>query len=149
MLKIHDLRYIMAATIGAIDDAGNQRTSNQGPLEMTDDQDAAKADTSWQVRAEMALAAAAAADRLITYAELADAAGISGQHRVHRLTVWLETRLEREVGSGGPMLSARVISRARGGLPAPGFFMKCAELGLYDGPPDGPQAYAFHLNCLR
>lgn len=105
-------------------------------------------DDSWQLRAEMALEAAAAADRLITYAELADAAGISGQHRIHRLTVWLEARLEREVG-GGPMLSARVISRSRGGLPAPGFFMKCAELGLYDGPPDGPQAYAFHLNCLR
>ena len=107
------------------------------------------ADDSWHVRAEMALAAAAAADRLITYAELADAAGIAGQHRIHRLTVWLESRLEAEVTAGDRMLSARVISRARGGLPAPGFFMKCAALGIYDGPPDGPQAYAFHLNCLR
>ena len=107
------------------------------------------ADDSWHVRAEMALAAAAAADRLITYAELADAAGIAGQHRIHRLTVWLESRLEAEVTAGDRMLSARVISRARGGLPAPGFFMKCAALGIYDGPPDGPQACAFHLNCLR
>ena len=109
---------------------------------MTEDQD-------WQKRAEMALAAAAAAARLITYAELADAAGISGKNRINRLTAWLEARLEAEVRDGGPMLSARVISRARGGLPSPGFFIKCAELGLYDGPPDGPQAYAFHLNCLR
>jgi len=113
---------------------------------MTADHDA---DDSWHARAEMALATAAAADRLITYAELADAAGISGQHRIHRLTVWLEARLEADIKAGGRLLSARVISRARGGLPAPGFFMKCAELGLYDGPPDGPQAYAFHLNCLR
>lgn len=106
-------------------------------------------DHDWQQRAEMALAAAAAAARLITYAELADAAGISGKNRINRLTAWLEARLEAEVRDGGPMLSARVISRARGGLPAPGFFIKCAALGLYDGPPDGPRAYAFHLNCLR
>ncbi len=116
---------------------------------MTDAHDTGTSDDDWQTRADMALAAATAADRLITYAELADAAGISGQHRIHRLTVWLEARLEAEVGTGAPLSSARVISRTRGGLPAPGFFMKCAELGLYDGPPDGPQAYAFHLNCLR
>ena len=106
-------------------------------------------DHDWQHRADMALTAAAAADRLITYAELAEAAGITGKHRINRLTGWLETRLEVEVRDGAPMLTARVISRARGGLPAPGFFIKCAALGLYDGPPDGPQAYAFHLNCLR
>ena len=148
MLKIHDLRYIMAATIGAIDGAGNRRKSLSGADHMTDAHDTGTSDDDWQTRADMALAAATAADRLITYAELADAAGISGQHRIHRLTVWLEARLEAEVGTGAPLSSARVISRTRGGLPAPGFFMKCAELGLYDGPPDGPQAYAFHLNCL-
>ena len=106
-------------------------------------------DDGWQQRARMALAAAAAGDRLVTYAELADTAGITGKHRINRLTGWLEDELSREVAAGGPMLTARVISRARGGLPAPGFFMKCAELGLYNGPPDGAEAFAFHLNCLR
>lgn len=106
-------------------------------------------DTGWQRRAEMALATAAAADRLVTYAELADTAGLSGQHRINRLTIWLETVIEADAATGAPLRAARVISRARGGLPAPGFFMKCAALGLYDGPVDGPQAYAFHLNCLR
>ena len=106
-------------------------------------------DDGWQQRARMALAAAAAGDRLVTYAELADAAGITGKHRINRLTGWLEEELSREVAAGEPLLTARVISRARGGLPAPGFFMKCAELGLYKGPPDGAEAFAFHLNCLR
>jgi len=106
-------------------------------------------DHSWQQRARMALAAAAAGDRLVTYAELADAAGITGRHRINRLTSWLEDELEREVAAGATLLTARVISRARGGLPAPGFFLKCAELGLYSGPPDGAEAFAFHLNCLR
>lgn len=111
--------------------------------------DAPAEDDGWQQRARMALAAAAAGDRLVTYAELADAAGITGNHRINRLTSWLETELEREVAAGAPLLTARVISRARGGLPAPGFFLKCAELGLYGGPPDGAEAFAFHLNCLR
>ena len=106
-------------------------------------------DDEWRQRAAMALSAAAAAERLVTYTELADAAGITGQHRIHRLTTWLETELEREVSAGAHLLSARVISRARGGLPAPGFFIKCAELGIYNGPPEGQQALAFHLNCLR
>ena len=107
------------------------------------------AEAGWQIRAEMALTAAAASNRLITYAELADAASIEGVHRIHRLTAWLEDRLEADAKAHNPLLAARVISRSRGGLPAPGFFMKCAELGLYDGPHEGPQAYAFHLNCLR
>jgi len=106
-------------------------------------------DNGWQQRAAMALSAAAAAERLVTYAELADAAGITVKDRINRLTGWLEDELEQEVKSGSRLLTARVISRARGGIPAPGFFHKCAELGLYDGPVDGPQAIAFHLNCLR
>lgn len=111
----------------------------------TSDQD----NEGWQQRAAMALAAAATAEKLVTYAELADAAGITGRHRINRLTEWLEQELAREVRSGARLLTARVISRARGGLPAPGFFHKCHELGIYDGPVDGPRALAFHLNCLR
>ncbi|MGB1418802.1 MAG: hypothetical protein ACPG67_05540, partial [Candidatus Puniceispirillaceae bacterium] len=66
-------------------------------------------DDGWQQRAAMALSAAAAAERLVTYAELVDAAGITGKHRINRLTAWLEAELEREVGAGARLLSARVI----------------------------------------
>ena len=106
-------------------------------------------DTGWQIRAEMALATTIAGDRLITYAELAEAAGLTGRHRINRLTIWLEELIDSDAAANEPLRSARVISRARDGLPAPGFFLKCAALGLYDGPTDGPQAYSFHLNCLR
>jgi hypothetical protein len=106
-------------------------------------------DSGWQIRAEMALATTAANNRLITYAELAEAAGLTGRHRINRLTVWLEELIDSDAAANVPLRAARVISRARGGLPAPGFFMKCAALGLYGGPTDGPQAYSFHLNCLR
>ena len=106
-------------------------------------------DSGWQIRAEMALATTAANHRLITYAELAEAAGLTGHHRINRLTVWLEELIDSDAAANVPLRAARVISRARGGLPAPGFFMKCAALGLYDGPTNGQQAYSFHLNCLR
>ena len=97
----------------------------------------------------MALATTVANNRLITYAELAEAAGLTGRHRINRLTVWLEELIDSDAAANVPLRAARVISRARGGLPAPGFFMKCAAIGLYDGATDGPQAYSFHLNCLR
>ena len=103
----------------------------------------------WQLRASIALDAAIAGGHLITYAELAEAAGLTGRHRINRLTIWLEKLIDSDAAANVPLRAARVISRARGGLPAPGFFMKCAALGLYDGPTDGSQAYSFHLNCLR
>ena len=105
-------------------------------------------EAAWQHRAEMALASVMAADRLVTYAELADAAAIPSPHRIHKLTLWLETMLVADHQVGAKLRTARVISRSRGGLPAPGFFIKCRELGLYDGPADGPLAKAFHLNLL-
>ena len=105
-------------------------------------------EAAWQHRAEMALASVMAADRLVTYAELADAAAIPSPHRIHKLTLWLETKLVADHQAGVKLRAARVISRSRGGLPAPGFFIKCRELGLYDGPADGPLAKAFHLNLL-
>ena len=102
----------------------------------------------WHHRAQMALASTIAANRLITYAELADAAAIPAPHRINKLTIWLEDLLEQDHGANQPLRAARVISRSRGGLPAPGFFLKCQALGIYDGPVDGPRAQQFHLNLL-
>ncbi len=105
-------------------------------------------EATWQHRAEMALASVITTSRLITYAELAEAATIPPPHRIHKLTLWLETKLVEDHQAGARLRTAWVISRGRGGLPAPGFFIKCRELGLYDGPVDGPLAHAFHLNLL-
>jgi len=110
--------------------------------------DSVMRDEDWHQRAEMALASVLKAERLITYAELADAAQIPGPHRIHKLTIWLEALLETDHANGTQLRAARVISRNRGGIPAPGFFLKCAALGIYDGPPDGPKAITFHLNLL-
>ena len=108
----------------------------------------AQSNNEWQIRAEMALAVAVKTRTLITYAELADAAAIPAPHRINKLSVWLEATMESDHAQSMPLRAAWVISRTRGGLPAPGFFIKCNELGLYDGAPDGAVATAFHLNLL-
>ena len=101
-------------------------------------------ETSWQRRVEMALASAQRANQTITYAELADAARIPKPHRIHKLTQWLENSMRKDYAAGEPLRAALVISRHRDGLPAPGFFLLCGELGLYQGAVSGQCAVKFH-----
>ncbi len=48
-----------------------------------------------------------------------------------------------------PFIAAIVITKARGGLPAPGFFDCAARLGRFDGEAAGPEAWAFHAAELN
>ena len=99
---------------------------------------------SWQHRAEIALEAARQVGRTVTYAELAEAAKIPKPNRIHKLTEWLEGTIREDHEAGKPLRAALVISRNRLGLPAPGFFMLCEELGLYQGGVSGQSAAQFH-----
>ena len=107
------------------------------------------AEAVWQRRAEMALATAQQANQTITYAELADAASIPNPHRIHKLTEWLENSIRKDQKAGKPLRAALVISRKRGGLPAPGFFILCRELGLYQGAVSGQHASRFHKTTIN
>ena len=102
----------------------------------------------WQRRAEMALASAQQANQTITYAELADAATVPHPHRIHKLTEWLESSMRKDHAAGEPLRAALVISRNRDGLPAPGFFILCGELGLYQGAVSGKRAVSFHKTAI-
>ena len=102
----------------------------------------------WHRRASMALDSAIASRHLISYAELADTAQIPSPHRIHKLTIWLETLVADDHQSAKPLRAAWVVSRQRGQIPAPGFFIKCQEIGLYDGPVKGASAAAFHRALL-
>ncbi|MDC1382409.1 hypothetical protein N8500_02880 [Candidatus Puniceispirillum sp.] len=99
---------------------------------------------SWQQRATMILANACQAKQTITYTELVHSANVPKPHRIDKLTTWLESTMCEDNAAGTPLRAALVISRNRGGIPAPGFFMLCDELGLYHGPPNGPEATQFH-----
>lgn len=81
----------------------------------------------------------------MTYLQAADAINIQPPHRIHQVTQLLETLLEQDHRLGQPVRTALVISRARAGQPADGFYAKAHELGLFDGT----EPARFHERCLQ
>ena len=87
----------------------------------------------------------------ITYQELAKALQILPPHSIHQVTEALERLMEEDAAAERPLVAALAISRARGGLPAPGFFDCARRLGRFAGDPDGADArtfYAAELNAV-
>ncbi|HMM77312.1 MAG TPA: hypothetical protein PJ986_16525 [Gammaproteobacteria bacterium] len=72
----------------------------------------------------------------ITYKALAKQLDLRAPHSIHRLTTALEITMREDVANGVPMIAALVVSRWRGGVPAPGFFVLAAALGRHDGTAD-------------
>ena len=56
----------------------------------------------------------------------------------------LERLMEEDAAADRPLIAALAISKARGGLPAPGFFECARRLGRFAGDPDGQDASSFH-----
>lgn len=83
--------------------------------------------------------------RTLTYLEVADALAMPGPQRIHKTARLIEILLKRDVEAGRPPRAALVTSRARTGLPAPGFFDRARRLGLYDG--EAPED--FHRGLLQ
>lgn len=82
--------------------------------------------------------------RTVTYLQAADALGLAAPKRIHKLTRLVEMLLRQDADAGRQPLAALVVSRVRGGLPAPGFFDRAARLGIFDGrDPAG-----FHAGLL-
>jgi len=81
---------------------------------------------------------------LITYGELASALQILPPHSIHQATEALERLMKEDSASGRPFIAALVISKARHGLPGPGFFDCARRLRRYAGDPDGADARTFH-----
>ena len=80
----------------------------------------------------------------ITYQALAKALELSPPNTIHQLTEALERLIEEDVTAGRPLIAALVISKARSGLPAPGFFECAKRVGRFKGDPVGPDASAFY-----
>ena len=78
---------------------------------------------------------------LFTYQELAKALDILPPHSIHQVTEALERLMEEDAAADRPFIAALAISKARGGLPAPGFFDCAARLGRF---ADGQDARTFH-----
>jgi hypothetical protein len=83
-----------------------------------------------------------------TYQELASALQILPPHSIHQVTEALEHLMREDAASDRPFIAALAISRARGGLPGPGF--DCARrLGRFAGDQGGQAAKTFHAAELN
>jgi hypothetical protein len=85
----------------------------------------------------------------IIYQELAKALQILPPHSIHQVTEALERLMEEDAAADRPFVAALAISKARGGLPAPGFFDCAQRLGRFAGDPDGEDARTFHVAELH
>jgi len=81
---------------------------------------------------------------LVTYQELASALQILPPHSIHRATEALERLMEEDAAADRPFIAALAISKARGGLPGPGFFVCARRLGRFAGDPEGQDARTYH-----
>jgi hypothetical protein len=84
--------------------------------------------------------------KTITYAALAQRLGLKPPQTIHRLAQALERLMCEDAAAGRPLLAALCTSKARPGLPGPGFFLKARMLGLHSKEAD---ERAFHTSELR
>ena len=83
----------------------------------------------------------------MTYGALARDLGL----RIGALTAELERLMERDFAMGHPLRAALCAGRLSGGLPAPGFFAKAADLGYrMDDPAEfaAKQRAALHQRAI-
>lgn len=93
---------------------------------------------------------AIAAQRLpITYQEAAKGLLLIPPHTIHQITQALEQLMAEDAAAMRPFIAAMVISQARDGLPAPGFFDCAARLGRFAGDATGSGARVFHAAELN
>ncbi len=52
--------------------------------------------------------------------------------------------MEEDAEAARPLIAALVISKSRGGLPAPGFFECARRVGRFDGDLSSPETSAFY-----
>jgi hypothetical protein len=82
--------------------------------------------------------------RPITYQALAKALDLSPPNTIHQLTMALERLIAEDAAAARPLIAALVISKARGGLPAPGFFECAKRVGVFHGDISGPDPSVFY-----
>ena len=99
-------------------------------------------------RARAVLGALPAAESPLTYQQLAAKLALQPPNTIHRVALALEQTMREDANADRPFIAALVISRARNGLPAPGFFDLAARLGRHSGEESGARAREFHRKQL-
>jgi hypothetical protein len=100
-------------------------------------------------RLELLLIETAKNGKTVTYSQVAQQLELEPPHTIHQTTELIEMMMQLHIKSGVPILASLVISKIRGGLPAPGFFILLQEFGLYNGSVDGEDARQFHKKEIK
>lgn len=85
----------------------------------------------------------------LTYQQVAHALEIKPPYMIHQTAELLEDLIRINAQADTAQLASLVVSRARTGLPAPGYFMLLNELGVYRGSVDGEDARYFHASEVQ
>ena len=85
----------------------------------------------------------------ITYQQLAHALRLAPPRTIHQVTKALERLIEADAAADRPFIAAIAISKAREGLPAPGFFDCARRVGRFQDDDDDPAYRAFHAREFR
>lgn len=80
----------------------------------------------------------------ITYQALAAALELSPPNTIRQLTLALEYLMEEDVVATRPMIASLVVSKTRGGLPAPGFFDCARRIGRLGRNASAQEQAAYH-----
>ena len=80
----------------------------------------------------------------ITYQALAEAVHLSPPNTIRQVTDALEELIAQDAATGAPLIAALVVSKTRGGLPAPGFFDYARFAGRIVGDLSPAETKAFH-----
>ena len=86
---------------------------------------------------------------ILTYTQVAQLLEFQPPCTIHQTTEYIEAMMRIHANTGVPQLSSLIISKMRGGLPAPGFFLILQQLGLYEGSVDGADARQFHAQEIQ
>lgn len=119
-------------------DGFNQRLP--GPATMKEQDEAS--------RLREILAEVASRNETITYRELAEAMEWEPPGVIRRVASLLERTMGEDAEAGRPFAATVVVSQTEG-LPRRGYFQRAAELGRFQGRPEGPEARAFFQEELR
>lgn len=85
----------------------------------------------------------------ITYQALAKALKLAPPNTIHQLTMALESLIEEDAAAKRPLVAALVVSKGRGGLPAPGFFDCAQRAGCFSGEASETESAAFYADAFK
>lgn len=80
----------------------------------------------------------------MTYRELALQLKLKPPNTINQTVQALEILMATHAAKNIPQFSCLIISKMRQGIPAPGFFIRLKQLGIYSGEETGFEAENFH-----